>query len=338
MRPQEDLPLIDLSCWNLTIPVNAETIPTKKLLAGYQSPFFQRQVNGALSFIAPSTGENIKPTKNSTYPRAELREVNRDGTLAWWKPWEDVHTLYADLQIDSLGSGKKGIFGQFHPKGTNVSVKLNLTNGTLYMHLRRKYTPDHIKDGDPNYPEDKIAILKGYKLGTRFTYEIKLNERMQLNVWINGAWVLTDYQFDIESYRSAFDGEGDRWYAKAGVYSQTKVGKPGEGRATFYALTITHTASTETPAPTPPALPTTPPVTTTPEVPPAPPKPVKPTLAEQIASVFDAWAAGTMAPYDALLAMNAYSKQVASIPTSKERAPLYAQINDCKDRISGSKK
>ena len=317
MRPQEDLPLIDLSCWNLTIPVNAETIPTKKLLAGYQSPFFQRQINDALSFIAPSTGQNIKPTKNSTYPRAELREVNPDGSLAWWKPWERVHTLSAELQIDSLAEALKGIFGQYHGKGTNVPVKLNLTGTTLYMHLRRKFTPDSIKDGDPNYPEDKLAILKGYVLGTKFTYKIELNERMQLNVWINGAHVLTDYQFDVDSYRAAYDGEGDRWYAKAGVYSQTKVGKKGVGRATFYALSIVH------------GVPLV--------VVPTPAVPAEPSLTEQIIAVYDAWKEGTITALDALTKMNALSKQVGLLKTSDERAPYYGQITECKARINGTK-
>lgn len=274
--------MIDLTHWNLTLPVGATVIPTKKLLAGYQDPFYHKRDDGAQVFIAPSSGLNIKATKNSTYPRCEYRETTADGTLVWWKPWERAHTLWADLQIDSLGESEKGIFGQFHGKGTNVPVKLNLTGTTLYMHLRRKFTPDSIKDGDSNYPEDKPAILKGYKLGTRFTYKIELNEKMQLNVWINGDLVLKDYQFDVDSYRNAYKGEGDRWYAKAGVYSQTKVGKKGQGQATFYGLTITHTDSSAQPAPTTPSQPTvpatpepTPAPSTPPTAPQAPTKPVE---------------------------------------------------------------
>lgn len=324
--------MIDLACWNLTIPAGAAVIPTKKLLAGYQDPFYHKRPDGAQVMIAPSSGQNIKATKNSTYPRCEYRETMADGTLVWWKPWERTHTLWADLQIDTLGESEKGIFGQYHGKGTNVPVKLNLTGTTLYMHLRRKFTPDDIEDGDPDYPEDKIVILKNYKLGTRFTYKIELNEKMQLNVWINGALVLKDYQFDVDSYRNAYKGEGDRWYAKAGVYSQTKVGKKGQGQATFYALSITHTDAPED-QPEAPAAPETPTAT-----PATPATPAQSSLAEQITATYESWKAGKTATRDALVAMNAFSKQVASIPTSQERAPYYAQINDLKDRVSGAKK
>lgn len=330
--------MIDLSCWNLTIPVNADVISTKTLMAGYQSPFFQRQANGALTFISPSTGPNIKPTKNSKYPRSEFRETRPDGTLVWWIPGEGYHTLFADLQVDSLAEDLKGIFGQFHGKGTNVPLKVQLTGTTLYVQLRPIYTPDDIEDGDPRYPEDKLPVLKGYKLGTRITYKVELNPRGQLNVWVNGSLAIDNYQFNMASYRAAYKGEGDRWYAKAGVYSQTKVGKKGEGRATFYALTIAHTASAELPAPVTPAQLAAPTIPASPEAPATSPKPAEPTLAEQITATYDSWKAGKTTAFDALVAMNAFSKQVGTLKTSKERAPYYDQINDLKARISGAKK
>lgn len=331
MRPKEDLPLIDLSCWNLTIPVNAETIPTKKLLAGYQSPFFQKQFNGALTFIAPSTGENIKPTKNSTYPRSEFRETNPDGTLVWWIPGEGYHTLFGDLQVDSLAEDLKGIYGQFHGKGTNVPVKVQLTGTTLFIQLRPIYTPDEIKDGDPRYPEFKLPILEDYKLGTRVTYKVELNPLGQLSVWVNGILKVRAFQFDMASYRAAYKGEGDRWYAKAGVYSQTRVGKKGIGRATFYALTIKHTqASSEQPNPPVTEQPSTP----EPTQPTTPAERVLADLSRAVAEILAKVQAGTLAVAEALATIEALKVEAdTKFAVSKERSVLYKQIIAARDSI-----
>lgn len=318
--------MIDTTCWNLTVPAGAAVIPTRILNAGYQDPFFQRQGDGALSFIAPSKGVNIKPTKNSTYPRSEFRETlpNGDDKEANWKAGSaELHSLTADLAVQELPKSKKAIIGQVHGESNHPPLKIQITGNTVYAQLRRQL------DGT----EDKPVLLKGYTLGQFFTYRFEISKDGKAKFFINGKQVVSDelpedgYQFDMKSYAK------DTWYFKAGIYSQEKVGGTGTGRATFRALQAYHGPAQVEAEPV-----TIPPVTTTPEAPPAPPKPAEPTLAEQIASAFDAWAAGTMAPYDALLAMNAYSKQVGKIPSDKDRAPLYAQINDCKDRINGSKK
>lgn len=311
MRPQEDLPLIDLSCFNLTIPAGASVIPTKVLNAGYQDPFFQRQADGALTFIAPSKGVNIQPTKNSTYPRSELRETltNGDDKEANWKPASaELHSLDANLAVQELPKSKKAIIGQIHGESNHPPLKIQITGDTIYAQLRRGL----------NSEEDKPVLLKGYTLGQFFTYRFEISKDGKAKFFINGQQVVSDdlpedgYQFDMKSYAK------DTWYFKAGVYSQEKVGGTGTGRVTFRALKMYHgPAQVLTPVPDAPA---------------------EPSLTEQIISIYDNWKEGTITALDALTQMNAFSKQVACIPSDKDRAPLYAQINDCKDRINGSKK
>lgn len=257
--------MISLSTWNLTVPAGATVIPTKVLNAGYQDPYFVRQDDGSLTFIAPSNGVNIKSTKNSTYPRSELRETltNGDDKEANWKPASaELHSLEADLAVQELPKSKKAIIGQIHGETNHPPLKIQITGDTIYAQLRRKL------DGD----EDKPVLLKGYKLGQFVTYRFEISKDGKAKFFINGKQVINDdlpadgYQFDMKSYAK------DTWYFKAGIYSQEKVGGTGTGRATFRALTAYHgpakaaepetpapaTPSTPTPAPTPAPAPTTP--------------------------------------------------------------------------------
>ncbi|MBD1600881.1 polysaccharide lyase family 7 protein [Pseudomonas typographi] len=297
--------MIDLSLWNLTVPAGAKVIPTKALNAGYTDQFFVRQSDGALIFIAPSSGENIKSTKNSTYPRSELRETlaNGDDKEANWKAGSaDLHSIEATLSVDELPASKKAIIGQIHGDGNHPPLKIQITGTTIYAQLRRKL------DGT----EDKPKLLTGYKLGEQFTYRAEVSKDGKAKFFINGQQVVNDtlpadgYQFDMASYAN------DTWYFKAGVYSQEKVGGTGVGRTTFSALTVCHGAA---------AVPVT--TVATPAT----------TLADQITDAFNAWQAGTVSSHDTLVALNALSKQVASLTSDKDRAPLYAQINQYKAQV-----
>ncbi|WP_225773294.1 polysaccharide lyase family 7 protein [Pseudomonas sp. Marseille-Q5115] len=263
--------MIDLSCFNLTIPAGASVIPTKVLNSGYQDPFFQRQADGSITFIAPSNGVNIKSTKNSTYPRSELRETltNGDDKEANWKPASaELHSLEAEIAVQELPKSKKAIIGQIHGETDHPPLKIQITDTTIYAQLRRKL------DGD----EDKPVLLKGYTLGQFFTYRFEISKDGKAKFFINGKQVVNDtlpaegYQFDMASYAK------DTWYFKAGIYSQEKVGGTGTGRATFRALKAYHgpaqVAQPSTPAPAP--VPTPAPAPTPAPTTPATPKPTTP--------------------------------------------------------------
>lgn len=225
--------MIDLSLWNLTIPVGAETISTSRLNANYSDAFFIRNTDGTITFRAPSSGEGIKSTQNSTYPRSELRETLADGSIkqANWIPGSsEVHILEATLKVDSLPRSGKAIIGQFHGETDHPPMKIQITNDIIYAQLRKKL------DGT----ENKIQLLTGYQLGTYFTYKVELFADGRAKFYINGKQIVTSilleagYQYDMTSYKD------DSWYAKAGIYSQEKVGGVGVGQSTFKALRMYH--------------------------------------------------------------------------------------------------
>lgn len=225
--------MIDLSHWNLTIPVEATVIPTRVLNAGYQDPYVVRQADGSITFIAPSSGVSIKATQHSTYPRSELRETLADGDdkgANWKLANAPLHSLEATLSVDELPKSKKAIIGQIHGKTNHPPLKIQITDSTLYAQVRRELNGD----------EDKLTLMTGYRLGQVFTYRFEVNDQGQAKFFINGQQVLNDdlpaagYAFDVDSYKN------DSWYFKAGIYSQEKVGGTGTGRATFRALKAYH--------------------------------------------------------------------------------------------------
>ena len=65
--------MIDLSTWNLSIPVGTPpaTIDTPKLLSGFKGKYFQAE-GSSVQFWSPVTGTR---TENAIYPRSELRET-----------------------------------------------------------------------------------------------------------------------------------------------------------------------------------------------------------------------------------------------------------------------
>ena len=74
--------MIDLSSWNLSIPVGSppKTIETAQLVKGYDGKYFNSG-SGSIFFWAPVTGAR---TANAIYPRSELRETWSDGSLHNW--------------------------------------------------------------------------------------------------------------------------------------------------------------------------------------------------------------------------------------------------------------
>lgn len=308
--------MIDLSKFNLTIPAGATVIPTNKLNAGYQSPYFIRQDDGALTFVAPSNGADIKSTKNSTYPRSELRETltNGDDKEANWKVGSaELHVLEAELAVQELPKSKKAIIGQIHGDTDHPPLKIQITDDTIYAQLRRKL----------NGAEDKVALLTGYKLGQFITYRFEISQDGKAKFFINGKQVVNDilpedgYQFDMASYKN------DTWYFKAGIYSQEKVGGVGTGRATFRSLVAYHGPAKAVAAPAP--------VTTTTA------KRAISDLAREVGEAVAKFKSGDITSQDALAAVQALKVEAdTKFEKSAERSALYTQVTEAKATIKGA--
>ncbi|SFY33799.1 polysaccharide lyase family 7 protein, partial [Azotobacter vinelandii] len=243
---------IDLSRWNLTIPVDAEIIQTAALQT-YASPWFIRNAEGSITFFAPSSGDGISSTENSTYPRSELREtlLNGDDREANWSLGSaPLHRLSATLRVDSLAASGKAIIGQFHGEGSKVPVKVQVTriSGTdrFKVYLQNKPTL-----GGTEY---KPSFATEIALGEVFGYDLRVTSAGLLSCALTtaaGSETLTA-QVDVESYSD------DTWYAKAGMYSQEVVGGEGAGQATFFALRMFHGEAPATEQPVDPAAPADP--------------------------------------------------------------------------------
>src|SRR3546814_12031033 len=74
--------MVDLATWNLSIPEGSppKTIETPRLVDGFKNKYFNSE-GQAVYFWAPVTGAK---TENAIYPRSELRETYKDGTLRNW--------------------------------------------------------------------------------------------------------------------------------------------------------------------------------------------------------------------------------------------------------------
>lgn len=107
----------DLSTWNLTIPQGrpAITISTSQLQRDYRSDYFQRTADG-IRFWVPVNGSH---TRNSEFPRSELRETLSSGRPYNWRYARADNWLEATLRIEAVPSTRRMIIGQIHSDGSN---------------------------------------------------------------------------------------------------------------------------------------------------------------------------------------------------------------------------
>lgn len=314
--------MIDLSCFNYYSP-EGETIETKDFQT-YSSQYFVRNVDGSVTFIAPSYGPGVTHSAHSTFPRSETRVTGVDGSTKandWAIPSAAVHVFYQDFAVNELPKSKKVIVGQIHGKGDHPILKRQITGDKICLQMRRKL------DG----VEDKVVIVDNYKLGTRIQligwlfadgrYKEFSNTGSGWSQVVNETLLADGYQYDVKSY------EDDRLYGKWGAYSQQDISDDvanGCGIATYWGFGLTHLSAV--PSLQPGQLP-----------PPAPPLSADAQLKLDIDAVmlrFKAIHEPTSADRTAAaVELNALSKKVATVTDSKLRAPLYAAITDYKAQL-----
>ncbi|WP_429213735.1 polysaccharide lyase family 7 protein [Metapseudomonas resinovorans] len=222
--------MIDLSTWNLTLPVGvpAVTIQTPLLMGGYQDPYFQ-STSDSLFFWVPVNGTT---TANATYPRTELRETYADGKLRNWTYPSTDNYLSANLSVSQVPSTGKIVIGQIHAYGsTSPMLKVE-------YQFKTKTQTANIVAKVRNAPDDEtsvvIPLLGGIPLNQRFSYVINLSPNGLLSVMVNG---------NLWSQQLSTAWAPKPLYFKAGTYVQDNTGYETEaGAATFYDLKIEHRA------------------------------------------------------------------------------------------------
>lgn len=214
--------VLDLSRWKLTLPVEGARAGRpaeikQPELNTFADPrfFFVDATTSGVVFRAPCGGA---VTKNSGYPRCELREMTGDGTApaAWGTDDGGIHTLTATLAVTRTPPIKPHVVcAQIHDAEDDV-LMIRLEGAKLFVERNRH--GDALLDSDvrPGVPFD-LKIQAG---GGR------------IRVWHNG-----DLRLDWETARRGC-------YFKAGCYTQSNPGKgdapDAYGEVIIHRLRIDH--------------------------------------------------------------------------------------------------
>lgn len=229
--------MIDLSTWNLTIPSDPRPteITTQQLQNGYQSRYFKRDGDSVV-FWVPVNGSH---TEDSTFPRTELRETKRDGSLYNWYYSGGDNELRATLSVGRVPSQNKIIIGQIHSKSPTSG------DGEPLVKLQYHYHPDtqtgSIEALVRNHPDDSasknIPLLKDVHLNERVTYSLRVTSTGQLGLRAESS------DGEKQYYRQALSSTWSKQllYFKAGAYISDNKGPDDEGgRVTFYHINLAH--------------------------------------------------------------------------------------------------
>ncbi|MDT7579710.1 MAG: hypothetical protein QOK35_974 [Pseudonocardiales bacterium] len=195
--------LIDTNDWYLTLPTgkkgSPDTIDGSKL-AGYHSKFFglNQQRNG----IVFNAGADGVTTKNSHYPRSELREMEGSEKAAWSNK-SGTHVFDVREAFTKLPGKKPEVVGvQIHDDKDDV-LQIRLEGQTLMVQYH---------DG-----KSEAVIDPNYKLGTPFDVRI-VAAGGKVDVLYNGQ------------KKAQLPLSGSGWYWKVGAYVQSN-GSKGDGAA-----------------------------------------------------------------------------------------------------------
>ncbi len=222
----------DLSLWELQEPIGTAGSPTTIGPTALEGPngfhdayFFTDPSDGAMTFWDP---ENGVTTADSSFPRAELRELSADGSAANW-PVEGTNTLSARVAVTEVPDHV--CIGQIH---LGSAIEAGLAASTKPLLELYAYASGDIQLGiedDPTGGQTAHPIAN-VPLGTPFRYAIQLTADGTITLTVNGV-------ASTFAMPPSFDGYG--YYFKAGDYDQTAGADAAAGATVkFYALQILH--------------------------------------------------------------------------------------------------
>ncbi len=227
----------DLQNWKLTLPVDSsggtsgDALEIKDL-DNYESTHFYDAPDGAMVFSASANGAT---TSGSSYPRSELREMDR-GELAAWRLSEGG-TMTATLKVDqvpTLSDGDRGriIVGQIHGQDEEL-IRLYWDNNTVYF-MNDQAGPDNdetkfaFRSSDGGTPSISLGETFGYKIDARGT-TLKVEIHADGKVYTSTSTINSVWQYD-------------EFYFKAGAYlGVNEDSGSGLGKVSFYGLDFGHT-------------------------------------------------------------------------------------------------
>ena len=212
--------LIDTNEWYLTLPTGKAGSPDTiegSQLATYHSKFFD--LTTARDGVVFNAGADGVTTKNSHYPRSELREMN-GSEKASWSNTSGTHVFDVREAFTKLPSAKPEVVGvQIHDAEDDVmQIRLEGTKLMVQYH-----------DG-----KSEAVLDPDYKLGTPFDTRI---------VAANGK---VDVLYNGEK-KAELPLSGSGWYWKVGAYVQSN-GSKGDGAGStgevvVYKADISHSGA-----------------------------------------------------------------------------------------------
>ncbi len=221
--------IINLSCWKITLPIEEldgsrlpMTIEQPDLSNFSLSPWFEvnKEENGVI-FRAPV---NAPTTKNSDYPRSELRETEcgkKENTF--WSSTKGIHTMYLDQAITAIPKKKADVVvGQIHGDDDDIVV-IRLEDKKLFV-ARSK--------------SNLCTLDENYSLGKRFNIKFVVKDGI-INIYYNN-----------NQQPSCFlEKNVSKAYFKAGIYTQSNCETEGNstlcnsenyGEVIIYEISVTH--------------------------------------------------------------------------------------------------
>ncbi|OZM78841.1 polysaccharide lyase family 7 protein [Pseudonocardia sp. MH-G8] len=211
--------LLDVTDWKLTLPGGAEGDPTEilpsELRSFVEDGIFHLTPEGdGVVFRAEVGGAT---TKNSNYPRSELREMAGGEEEASWSNTSGSHTLEVRQAITETPPTKPHVVAAQIHDGSDDVLQIRLEGTTLAVQYN---------DGN-----DQVVIDPDYQLGTPYDLRIVAADNRVL-VYYNGGQA------------AELPLHGSSWYFKVGAYTQSnpeKGDEPGAaGEVVVYDLALDH--------------------------------------------------------------------------------------------------
>ena len=201
----------DLSSYTLQTPLgkgdSVEEV-AQPALRDFAAPFFYFDASDrSMVFECPDNGAT---TRGSHFPRAELRD-----TREW--SFSGEHSLSASLAVAQQPASGSIIVGQIHGNGPgSEALKIRWSKGDIVVGTK----------ASPGSTEQRVTLLHGLALGTRFDYRV-VQSGHTVTVTVNG--VSRSFTYD------------NRWdagtvYFKAGNYLQDNSASGSAGVVKFYSL------------------------------------------------------------------------------------------------------
>ena len=209
--------MINLGYWYLTLPTGQQGSPDtieNPTLEKFTNDFFK--LNPTRDGVVFSAHGDGVTTKNSHYPRSELREMN-GGEKASWSNTSGSHTLDVCEAITKVPSAKPEVVAAQIHDGNDDVLQIRLEGQKLMVQYN---------DGG-----SEAIIDPNYVLGTPYNVRI-IAANGKVDVLYNGQ------------KKAELPLSGSGWYWKVGAYVQSNStkgdGAGSVGEVTVYSLNCVH--------------------------------------------------------------------------------------------------